>query len=538
MLSLDRKSLNNKELWKNKGISLFAFDDEKMMAKTKRNPSWIHFGTGNIFRSFIAPLQQDLLEKGLAETGIIAVAPYNGEMINKIYRPHDNLVLLVTMHADNRMEKKVIGSISESLTCSPDYKVDWLRLQEIMRQPSLQVISFTITEKGYKIKDLDDVYIKDVAEDIKQGIEAPQSFIGKITALAYQRYLAGAYPVAFLSLDNCSHNGEKLQASVVDLAQQWVDNGFAKTDFISYLNNREQVAFPCSMIDKITPRPAKIVQTVLRVMGLQNMNFVRSSRNSYYAPFVNAEKTEYLVIEDDFPNGRMPLEKAGAIFTTREIVDKVERMKVCTCLNPLHTALAVFGCLLGYTLIAAEMKNPLLKKLVENIGYQEGLPVVTDPGVLNPQEFLKEVLEERFPNPNIPDTPQRIASDTSQKMGIRFGETIKAYVKNPELKVKNLVYIPLVIAGWCRYLLGIDDEGETFELSPDPLIVQLRNQLQGIYLGMQDPIGDQLRGILSNDKIFGVDLYEIGLGRKIEGYFQELIVAPGSIKKTLHKYLD
>ena len=99
-------------------------------------------------------------------------------------------------------------------------------------------------------------------------------------------------------------------------------------------------------------------------------------------------------------------------------------MKVTTCLNPLHTALAVYGCLLGYTLIADEMKDPDLKRLVERIGYTEGLPVVTDPGIIRPEAFLKEVLEQRLPNPFMPDTPQRIACDTSQKVPIRFGETV------------------------------------------------------------------------------------------------------------------
>ena len=98
-------------------------------------------------------------------------------------------------------------------------------------------------------------------------------------------------------------------------------------------------------------------------------------------------------------------------------------MKVCTCLNPLHTALAIYGCLLGYTLISDEMKNPVLKKIVESIGYQEGLPVVVNPGILDPKEFIDQVVNVRIPNPFMPDTPQRIATDTSQKLSIRFGET-------------------------------------------------------------------------------------------------------------------
>ena len=130
-------------------------------------------------------------------------------------------------------------------------------------------------------------------------------------------------------------------------------------------------------------------------------------------------------------------------------------MKVCTCLNPLHTALAVYGCLLGYNLISEEMKNPSLKKLVEVIGYKEGLPVVINPGILDPKEFIDTVLNVRIPNPFMPDTPQRIATDTSQKLAIRFGETIKAYAVAPSLNVADLKLIPLVFAGWLRYLMAL-----------------------------------------------------------------------------------
>ena len=101
------------------------------------------------------------------------------------------------------------------------------------------------------------------------------------------------------------------------------------------------------------------------------------------------------------------------------------------------------------------MKDEELKKLVETIGYKEGLPVVVNPGVLDPKEFIDTVLQVRVPNPFMPDTPQRIATDTSQKLAIRFGETIKAYAASDELDVKDLKLIPLVFAGWLRYLMGV-----------------------------------------------------------------------------------
>lgn len=252
------------------------------------------------------------------------------------------------------------------------------------------------------------------------------------------------------------------------------------------------------------------------------------------APFVNAEVSEYLVIEDKFTNGRPPLEEAGIIFTDRETVNKVETMKVTTCLNPLHTALAVTGCLLGYNLIADEMKDPLLRRLVEKIGYDEGLKVVVDPKIINPKEFLDEVVNERFSNPFIPDSPQRIATDTSQKVGIRFGETIKSYVRREDLDPADLVGIPLAIAAWCRYLLGIDDNGNKFTISPDPLADTLQGILEGVSLG---DTTSNVKDILSNKTIFGVDLYEVGLGEKIEAMFYEMLEGKGAVRRTLEKYL-
>lgn len=135
------------------------------------------------------------------------------------------------------------------------------------------------------------------------------------------------------------------------------------------------------------------------------MDIQVTGKNTYIAPFVNTEKPQYLVIEDDFPAGRPPLEKAGVLFTSRDTVNAVERMKVCTCLNPLHTALAIFGCLLGHTSIAGEMADPDLRDFVTTMAYEEGMPVVIDPGVIEPKAFLEEVLTQRFPNPFIPDTP-------------------------------------------------------------------------------------------------------------------------------------
>ena len=290
------------------------------------------------------------------------------------------------------------------------------------------------------------------------------------------------------------------------------------------------------MIDKITPRPSDEILNKLTGLGIDNLKSVKTTTGVFAAPFVNAEVPEYLVVEDLFPNGRPALDKGGVILTDRDTVDKAERMKVTACLNPLHTSLAIFGCLLGFTKISEEMKDEDLKTLVTKLGYNECLPVVCDPKILNPEKFLKEVLEERFPNPFLPDTPQRIATDTSQKLPIRFGITLSSYLEqNPDVLPK-LKLIPLVIAGWLRYLLAVDDNGNAFEISPDPMAEHFQNELkaQCISYKMEGSVSGKLSGILSNETVFGLDINKTGLTPVIEKYLDELIKENGAVRKTLH----
>ena len=537
-MRLNNNELANPAQWEKAGITLPKFDRQAMIAATEKAPEWVHFGAGNIFRIFPAALHQTLLEQGLAKTGIVMVAGRDGEIIDKVFSPCDNLTLGVMLKADGTIQKTVIASIAKSLWIGN--AEDFSALKEIFRAPSLKMASFTITEKAYNLYDSSGSFQADVLADFETGpgnsnTPTPKTYLAKAAALLLERYHAGALPLALVSMDNCSRNGDKLFAAIESFALRWAENGLAEKGFPAYVRDRSGVSFPCTMIDKITPGPDKGVRALLEKDGFTDTEVY--SKTTPTAPFVNAEETGYLVIEDAFTNGRPPLEKAGAIFTDKETVDKVEKMKVCTCLNPLHTALAVFGCLLGYTRISDEMKTPDLVKLVKGIGYREGLPVVVDPLILSPEEFIGNVINVRFPNPFMPDTPQRIAADTSQKIPVRFGETVKAYLASPQLKVDDLKLIPLVMAAWLRYLMGINDEGKPFDLSPDPLLSVLVPMLAGIKLGDKGPFRTALKPILSDKSIFAVNLYEAGLAERVERYFEELVTGPGAVAATLAKYV-
>ena len=536
-MRLDAEGLKDRQAWEKAGYALPEFDREKVKEKTAEDPVWVHFGAGNIFKAFLANVVQKLLNEGIMDRGLIAAEGFDYEIIEKMNRPHDDYNIAVTLKADGNVEKTVIGSVVESLALDSGNRTEFGRMKEIFGKDSLQMCTFTITEKGYSLVDGKGEVLPSVEEDFKNGPDAPSGYMGKVAALLYARYQAGQKPLAMVSTDNCSHNGDKLYAAISAFAREWVKNGKAEEGFVSYVDDREKVSFPWTMIDKITPRPDASVEQILKEDGVEGLEPVVTSKNTYVAPFVNAEECEYLVVEDAFLAGRPKLEAGGVIFTERETVDKVEKMKVCTCLNPLHTALAVYGCLLGYQKISDELKDPELVKLVGRIGYTEGLPVVVNPGILDPKAFIDTVLQVRFPNPFMPDAPWRIATDTSQKLAIRFGETVKAYRKSTELDVKSLEMIPLVFAGWLRYLMAVDDQGNPFTLSPDPLLDTVCPYVAGLELGKDMDVEPFVAELLKKEQIFGVDLYEAGLAGKVCGCLKELTKGKGAVRETLKKYV-
>ncbi len=510
--------------WEAKGYELPKFDIKAVREKTAKEPTWVHFGGGNIFRAFPAAILNDALNTGAYDRGVIVAESFDYEVVDKAYAPYDNLSLLVSLQSTGTIEKKVIASVTEALKA--DYQfADWQRLVEIFRNPSLQMVSFTITEKGYGFNEA----------DLARGLQ-PVFAMGKVCALLLERFNAGQLPVTLQSMDNCSHNGDKVKNGVFAYAERWLADGLVPQAFVDYLKDETKVTFPWSMIDKITPRPHEKVKELLAADGFEDNNYIETEKHTFTAPFVNAEEVQYLVIENHYTNGRPPLNLGGALYTTRETVDKVETMKVTTCLNPLHTAMSIYGCMLGYTLISAEMADEDLRPFVQKLGYIEAMPVVVDPGVLNPYEFIGAVINRRLPNPFMPDAPQRIAMDTSQKLPIRFGETIKKYVARG-LDMSNLVLIPLTLAGYARYLKGIMDDGKPFEPSPDPLLAELQAIVAPLEIGKEEQDWSCLHQLYSRKDVFGVDLYEVGLGEQIEGMVKELFAGEGAVRKTLHKYV-
>ncbi|WFN90669.1 mannitol dehydrogenase family protein [Arcanobacterium wilhelmae] len=535
------------------GVSVPSFDVATMQQQGKENPRWVHIGPGNIFRIFLARIAHDMIANG-EFWPIAGVLPMQAEELDVQLAAHDLLTLGVTLNPDGSRDLDVIAGLSEAVATRREE--GFARFVELMEAPSVTLCSFTVTEKGYAIHDSRG----ELQEAVREAFEAdplayhPHTMVLVAGAL-YARFNAGATPITMLSTDNFSHNGDKLRDSILTIARGWEAAGSVPAEFVDYVADDTRVAFPISVIDKITPRPSEKIATDLAELGFTDMG-LEAPFGTPLAGFVNGEPTEYLIIEDKFAAPRPPLEEYGAAIVDRQVCDDFENMKVTTCLNPLHTALAISGTLLGYPTIDAEMRDGALAEMVRRLGYDEGLPVVTDPGIVAPADFLREVLEVRFPNRFLPDQPQRIAMDTSQKLPIRYGETIKKYIDRG-LNLDDLEVIPLVFALWARYLMGVADDGAPMAMPSDPLLEELMELLSGVALGGADEEGTDdatetpdapratdvdvhaaLEPLLSNPTIFGVNLYETPLAAKAEALFARMITKPGAVRATLNEEMN
>ena len=147
-MKLTPNGLKERRPWIDAGIRLPEYDVEAVREKTQEHPVWVHFGIGNIFRIFLGTAADDLIAQGLLDRGIICAETFDFEVVDKVYRPHDDLALCVTLFGDGTSDQRVIGSLCESVALRPGETAARARMKEIFSDPSLQMVSFTITEKA------------------------------------------------------------------------------------------------------------------------------------------------------------------------------------------------------------------------------------------------------------------------------------------------------------------------------------------------------------------------------------------------------
>ena len=236
-MKLSINGIKEREAWKKAGITLPGYDVEAVSEKAKKEPGWVHFGIGNIFRVFIGGIADGLLEEGVLDCGITCVETFDYDVVDKIYDPYDNLGLSVILHGDGTREYKVIGALAEAVKAQSSDEKQWNRLKEIFTSKSLQMVSFTITEKGYALQKADGTWFPFVEADIKNGPDKATGAMAVLVAMLYERYKAGKYPIALVSMDNCSQNGAKLRESVLTMTKEWQKAGFVDEGFVEYVSD-------------------------------------------------------------------------------------------------------------------------------------------------------------------------------------------------------------------------------------------------------------------------------------------------------------
>ena len=152
-MQLTYEGIRDRSAWEAAGIALPAYGVEKTAALAKAAPRWVHFGIGNIFRVFLGSIAEKLLEEGKLDRGLTCLETYDEEVVRRIYDPHDNLVLSVILEPDGRRDVRVYGCLSEALFADLTEPAAAARLRQVFAAPSLQLVTFTVTEKAYALRD-------------------------------------------------------------------------------------------------------------------------------------------------------------------------------------------------------------------------------------------------------------------------------------------------------------------------------------------------------------------------------------------------
>ena len=405
----------------------------------------VHMGVGNFHRSHQAAYLDRLLTQGLAdEWGICGVGVLPGDArMRDALRAQDLLYTLVLKATDGTATPRVIGSIVDYLY-APDEATAVLRK---LADPATRIVSLTVTEGGYALDDATGEFRADdpaVVADLESG--HPATVWGYIVSGLARRRAAGVPPYTVMSCDNLPGNGRAARAATVGFARQ-LDERLA--DWID-----ENVAFPDSMVDRITP-----------VTTNADRAWVASRYGVEDAWPVIAEPFVQWVLQDTFPLGRPPLEQAGVMMV--DDVEPYERMKLFL-LNGTHQALSYVGAMLGHTYVHEAIGDPRVAGFVRAYLTTEALAAVPDVPGADPAAYIETVLD-RFANPAIADTIARQVVDGSARMP-KFVLPVIRHTLDTGGRPRHGAAI---VASWAVYLARAKAGDAAWRVPPDPLADEL-----------------------------------------------------------------
>ncbi|GAA4344900.1 mannitol dehydrogenase family protein [Angustibacter luteus] len=418
------------------GVPVPAYDRDAVAAGI------VHFGVGAFHRAHQAMYVDRLLSNGQSHWGICGVGVLAGDRtIADVLDEQDGLYTLLTVSPDGVTDARVIGSHVAHLHAPDDRQAVVDRLAD----PATHIVSLTITEGGYGIDDAtgefdphDPATLADLADladlgDLTDaaGVEPPSSVLGLVVAGLSARRAAGTAPFTVLSCDNIQGNGHVAEQAVTAFARRR-DPHLA--EWIS-----EHVAFPSSMVDRITPATTDETVAAVAALGVQDRWPVRS------------ESFTQWVLEDRFSDGRPALDAVGV-----QLVDDVlpyELMKL-RLLNASHQAMGYLAVLAGETFVHDVCRDPLFAGFLLDYMHHEAIPTLRDVPGIDVDAYCDQLIA-RFSSEAIRDTLGRQVVDGSD----RIPKFLLPVVRDQLAAGRSIARSALVLAAWCRFLEGVDDAG-------------------------------------------------------------------------------
>lgn len=433
-----------------------------------------HIGLGHFHRAHFLSYLERLLNSNLTDSGVfeINIVPADPSFIENL-RKQDYMYSLLTLAPDGTEELSVNGGI----TGYANEKNEPEKVLEVLSSPDISLITLTITEKGYTYRD--DIGSLDWGDkNLTHDLESegsPVTAIGTLSRALHRRYLMNE-PVTIMSCDNVPENGRRLRDSIMQFCSR------KYPDMLSWLE--ENVAFPCTMVDRITPGTTEYdIQSLKAKYGLDDPCAVHSESFSQW------------VIEDSHTTAIPDFSQSGALITGD--VRQYELMKI-RLLNGSHSALSYPSYMMGYTMVDKAVSDPLIKEMIRCHYMEDIAKTLSDvPGIdIN---GYKDSLIERFSNPYIADTVLRLASDGSKKIS----NAILRPLEEGRREGKDMSSLLFALALWQYYYLFRDSSG-----NPMPL---------------DDPKKDELLSAAEDSEAFlriaGLGEESIGeAGEKIHGY--------------------
>jgi mannitol 2-dehydrogenase len=396
-----------------------------------------HLGIGGFHRAHLALYVDDLAQSGTSDWSIVGsgLMPHDASMA-QVLTSQDCLYLLAERDGD-RVEGRIIGSITDVI----DGYTDPAKLTSNLSSPTTRIVSLTITESGYPVREgsfaPDDKLVADIVA------AQPVSTFGVLTASLEARRRAGLRPFTVMSCDNLPGNGNVVRSAVLGSAAVF------SAELARWLE--VDGAFPNAMVDRITPQttPAD------REWAREEFGFVDDW------PVV-CEPFRQWALEDQFVDGRPRFEDVGVLMTNDVI--PYEHMKL-RLLNGSHSGLAYLAALAGFRFVHDAVFDPRIERFIRVFMRFEVAPNLIAPKGINLNEY-QDSLVQRFSNPAIADTVARLCMDGTSK----FPTFLVPSIEDQLEKGGSIEMLSLILAGWCRYLRGTADDGSELTLAHDPFL--------------------------------------------------------------------